>query len=185
MSNAAAAARATTQMTTYHTRFQPDKVHESAFVAAGAVIVGDVTLGPKVSIWFNAVLRGDSEALIIGEDSNIQDGAVCHADPGLPLITGRGVTLGHRAIVHGAQIGDCSLIGMGVIVLNGARIGSHCLVGAGALVTQHKEFPDRSFIIGAPARRIRSVTDDEIAMIKRTADNYIEKTRAFRATGDD
>ena len=171
-------------MKTFHTRFQPEKVHKSAFVAAGAVIVGDVTLGPNVSIWFNAVLRGDTESLIIGEDSNIQDGTVCHADPGLPLITGRGVTFGHRAIVHGALIGDYSLIGMGAIVLNGARIGSQCLVGAGALVTQHKEFPDRSLIIGAPAQRIRGVTEEEIAMIERTAANYIEKARAFRAAGD-
>ncbi|MCY3915633.1 MAG: gamma carbonic anhydrase family protein [Chloroflexi bacterium] len=170
-------------MKTYHSAFQPHKVHPSVFIAAGAVVIGDVTLGADVSVWYNAVLRGDSESLTIGAGSNIQDGAVCHADPGLPLDIGVGVTLGHRAIAHGAHIGDHSLIGMGAIVMNGARIGAHCLVGASALVTEHKIFPDRSLILGAPARVIRSVTDDEIAMMRRTADQYVEKGRAFRASG--
>jgi len=168
---------------TYQTTFQPHKVHPSAFIAAGAVVIGDVTLGADVSIWFNAVLRGDSESLRIGAGSNIQDGAVCHADPGLPLVIGEGVTIGHRAIAHGAHIGDCSLIGMGAIVMNGARIGAQSLVGAGALVTGGKDFPERSLILGAPGRVIRSVTEDEIAMMRRTASEYVEKARAFRASG--
>ncbi len=170
-------------MKTYQTTFQPHKVHPSAFIAAGAVVIGDVTLGADVSIWFNAVLRGDSESLRIGAGSNIQDGAVCHADPGLPLVIGEGVTIGHRAIAHGAHIGDCSLIGMGAIVMNGARIGAQSLVGAGALVTGGKDFPERSLILGAPGRVIRSVTEDEIAMMRRTASEYVEKARAFRASG--
>ncbi len=170
-------------MKTYHSTFQPDQVHPSAFIAAGAVVVGDVTLGADVSVWFNAVLRGDSESLRIGAGSNIQDGAVCHADPGLPLVIGAGVTLGHRAIAHGAQVGDHSLIGMGAIVMNGARIGRHCLVGAGALVTKGMVFPERSLILGAPARLVRGVTEDEIAMMRRTAAEYVEKARAFRASG--
>ena len=166
-------------MKTYHTTFQPQKAHSSAFIAAGAIVIGDVTLGANVSVWFNAVLRGDSESLRIGAGSNIQDGAVCHADPGLPLIIGGGVTIGHSAIVHGAQVGEHSLIGMGAIVMNGARIGAHCLVGAGALVAQQKEFPDRSLILGSPARAIRPVTDDEIAMMRRTAED-VAKGRAFK-----
>jgi len=168
------------QMKTYHSTFQPQKVHPTAFIAAGAVVIGDVSLGANVSVWFNAVLRGDSESLTIGAGSNIQDGAVCHADPDLPLVIGCGVTVGHRAIVHGAQVGDHSLIGMGAIVMNGARIGAHCLVGAGALVTEGKVFPERSLILGAPAREIRLVTDEEIAMMRRTADQYVEKARAFK-----
>ncbi|MCY3831892.1 MAG: gamma carbonic anhydrase family protein [Chloroflexi bacterium] len=167
-------------MKTRHTAFQPHKVHPSAFIARGAVIVGDVTLGANASVWFNAVLRGDSESLRIGAGSNIQDGAVCHADPGLPLVIGAGVTVGHRAIVHGAHIGEHSLIGMGAIVMNGARIGASCLVGAGALVTEGKEFPARSLILGSPARLVRGVTDEEIAMMRRTAAEYVEKARAFR-----
>lgn len=167
-------------MKTYHTTFQPDQVHPTAFIATGAVIIGDVTLGADVSVWFNAVLRGERESLTIGAGSNIQDGAVCHADPGLPLVIGAGVTLGHRAIAHGAHIGDHSLIGMGAIVMNGARIGAHCLVGAGALVTGGKVFPARSLILGAPARLVRPVTDEEIAMMRRTAAGYVEKGRAFK-----
>ena len=140
-------------MITYHTDLQPDLIHPSVFIAAGAIVIGDVTLAADASVWFNAVLRGDSESLRIGAGSNIQDGAVGHADPGFPLIIGAGVTVGHRAIVHGAHVGDHSLIGMGAIVMNGASVGSHCLVGAGALLTEGKTFPRRSLILGAPARR--------------------------------
>ena len=142
-------------MKTYHTSFQPNLIDPTAFIAPGAFVIGDVTLGANVSVWFNAVLRGDSESLTIGAGSNIQDGAVCHADPDLPLVIGEGVTIGHRAIAHGATIGDHSLLGMGAIVMNGARIGPHCLVGAGALVTEGKVFPERSLILGAPARVVR------------------------------
>lgn len=169
-------------MKPYHTTFQPHRVHPSAFIAAGAVVIGDVTLGADASVWFNAVLRGESESIIIGAGSNIQDGAVCHADPDLPLVIGNGVTLGHRAIAHGAHIGDHSLIGMGAIVMNGARIGPHCLVGAGALVTAGKDFPERSLILGSPARLIRGVTDEEIATMRRTAAQYVDKAWAFKRT---
>ena len=141
-----------------------------------------MTLDADVSVWFNAVLRGDSESICIGAGSNIQDGAVCHADPGMPLIIGEGVTIGHRAIAHGAHIGDHSLIGMGAIVMNGARIGSQCLVGAGALVTEGVVFPERSLILGAPARVVRPVTADEIAMMRRTAAEYVAKARAYKRT---
>ena len=164
----------------YRTTFQAERIHASAFIAAGAVVVGDVTLAADASVWFNAVLRGDTESLAIGAGSNIQDGAICHADPGLPLVVGRGVSVGHRAIVHGAFIGEDSLIGMGAIVMNGARIGRGCIVGAGALVTQRKTFPDHTLILGNPARAIREVTTEESRMIRRTASEYVEKARAFK-----
>ena len=155
-------------------------MHASAFIAAGAVVVGAVTLAADSSVWFNAVLRGDTEPLTIGAGSNIQDGAICHADPGLPMIIGSGVSVGHRAIVHGAAIGDGSLIGMGAIVMNGARIGHGCLVGAGALVTQRRTFPDQTLILGNPARAIREVTAEELRMMRRTAREYAQKARAFK-----
>ncbi|MYE25735.1 MAG: gamma carbonic anhydrase family protein [Chloroflexi bacterium] len=171
-------------MKTYHTKFQPDLIHPSAFIARGAVVIGDVILGADASVWFNAVLRGERESLRIGAGCNIQDGAICHADPGTPLVIGEGVTIGHRAIAHGATIGDHSLIGMGAIIMNGARIGAQCLVGAGALVTEGKEFPKRSLILGAPARVMRTVTDEEVAMMRRTAAEYAVKARAFARTAD-
>jgi carbonic anhydrase/acetyltransferase-like protein (isoleucine patch superfamily) len=173
-------------MTQYDAGHYPDKIAADVYIAAGAIVIGQVTLAEKASVWFNAVLRGDSEALEIGAGSNIQDGAVCHADPGFPLIIGAGVSIGHNAIVHGARIGDHSLVGMGAILLNGATIGSNCIVGAGALVTQGKSFPDNSLIVGSPARFIREVGTDEIAMIRRTASNYVDRSRAFlRAAADE
>ena len=167
-------------MAKYRTTFQPEQVANDVFIAAGAVVVGDVHLAAGASVWFNAVLRGDSESLTIGARSNIQDGAICHADPGFPLAIGARVSVGHRAIVHGAIIGDDTLIGMGAIIMNGASIGSNCIVGAGALVTQHKVFADESLIFGNPARVVRQVNADELAMIRRTAANYVEKARAFQ-----
>lgn len=166
-------------MTRFHTQFQPEKVADSAFIAAGAIVVGDVALAANASVWFNAVLRGDTESLIIGAGSNIQDGAICHADPGFPLVIGVGVSVGHNAIVHGARIGDDTLIGMGAIVMNGATIGSNSIVGAGALVTQNKTLPDNSLILGNPGRYIREVNAEEIALIRRAASNYLERSRAF------
>lgn len=167
-------------MKPYQTSFQPEKIADSAWIAEGAVVVGDVTLAANVSVWFTAVLRGESESLYVGENTNIQDGVICHADPGFPLVIGAGVTVGHRAVVHGARIGDHSLIGMGAVILNGAQIGSHCIVGAGALVTQNKAFPDHSLIIGFPAKAIRTASADEISMIQRSASDYVAKAQAFR-----
>ena len=164
----------------FQTSFQPEKIAADVFIASGAIVIGDVAIEAEASVWFNAVLRGDTEKLVIGAGANIQDGAICHADPGWPLIIGAGVTVGHRAILHGARIGDHTLIGMGAIVMNGAQIGSHCIVGAGSLITQRKVFPDNSLIMGSPARIVRAVTTDEIAMIRRTAANYVEKARAFQ-----
>ncbi|MCY4018026.1 MAG: gamma carbonic anhydrase family protein [Chloroflexi bacterium] len=164
----------------FQTCFQPAKIAEGVFIASGAIVVGDVAIAAKASVWFNAVLRGDTEKLVIAAGANIQDGAVCHADPGSPLIIGAGVTVGHGAILHGAKIGDHSLIGMGAIVMNGAQIGSNCIVGAGSLISQRKVFPDNSLILGNPARIVRAVTTEEMAMIRQTAADYVEKARAFQ-----
>ena len=169
-------------MSEYDTIFHPEKAHSSVWIAEGAVVVGDVSLHENVNVWFTAVLRGDIESLTIGEGSNIQDGAVCHADPGYPLIIGKGVTVGHRAIVHGARVGDNSLIGMGAILLNGATIGNNCIVGAGALVTQNKVFPDNSLILGSPAKLIRELSSEEIAINRQSAAHYVMKARAFKDT---
>lgn len=166
-------------MSVYDTRFYPGKIAGGVYIAKGAIVIGDVTLAANASVWFNAVLRGDTEALSIGAGSNIQDGAICHADPGYPLVIGEGVSVGHNAIVHGARIGDQTLIGMGAIIMNGATIGSNCIVGAGALVTLGKAIPDNSLVMGSPARLVRAVNDEEIAMIRRTARNYLDRARVF------
>ncbi|RMG80939.1 MAG: gamma carbonic anhydrase family protein [Chloroflexi bacterium] len=164
----------------YHVTFRPQQVHPSVWIAPNAVVVGDVTLAENVSVWFGAVLRGDTEALYIGAGSNIQDGCVLHADPGFPLHIGVGVTVGHRAVVHGARIGDNTLVGMGAIILNGAQVGRNCIIGAGALLTQGKHYPDNALILGSPARVIRDVSEEEIAANRRSAAQYVAKAKAFR-----
>lgn len=153
---------------------------EDVFVAPGAQVIGRVTLGPRASVWFNAVLRGDNDPITIGADSNVQDGAMVHADPGVPTTIGAGVTIGHHAIVHGATIGDRSLIGMGATVLNRAVIGADCIVGANALVTEGKTFPAGSLIVGAPARLVRPLTEAEIAGLRLSAATYVANAERYR-----
>ncbi len=160
--------------------WQPD-VAESAWVAESAQVIGRVTLEEDVSIWFNAVLRGDSENLHIGRGSNIQDGSVLHADHGFPLVLGEGVTVGHQVMLHGCTVGDHSLIGIGAVVLNGARIGKRCLVGAGSLVTEGKEFPEGSLIMGSPAKAVRMLTPEQIAGLEASATHYIANGRRYAA----
>ena len=150
------------------------------FVAPDAHVVGRVRLGAEVGIWFGAVLRGDVEDIAVGARTNIQDGAVLHADAGFPLEIGEGCTIGHRAIVHGCTIGANSLIGMGATVLNGARIGRDCLVGAGALVTEGKTFPDGSLILGVPAKVVRVLDAAAIEGLRRSAAHYVANARRFR-----
>ena len=150
------------------------------FVAPDAQVIGRVWLGLDVSVWFGAVLRGDNDDIVVGDESNIQDGAVVHVDPGQPVSIGRAVTIGHRAIVHGCTIGAESLIGMGATVLNGAAIGSASLVGAGALVTEGKSFPDGSLIVGVPARVVRPLTASEIDGLRISAARYVLSARRFR-----
>lgn len=156
------------------------QVHPSAFVADTARVIGRVTLAEDSSVWYGAVLRGDTDPITVGRGSNIQDGSVLHADIGVPLTIGGYVTVGHQVMLHGCTIGDESLIGIGAIVLNGARIGRHCLVGAGALVTEGKVFPDGSLILGSPAKVARSLTPQEIEGLRQSAQHYIENARRFR-----
>lgn len=150
------------------------------FIAPDAHVIGNVTLGADVSIWFGAVIRGDNEPIRIGEGSNVQEGAMLHTDPGFPIEIGNGCTIGHHAIIHGARIGDNSLVGMGATLLNGARLGRNCLVGANALVTEGKEFPDNSLIVGAPARAIRSLGEEDASRLKLSAAHYVTNFQRFR-----
>ncbi|ALN71446.1 gamma carbonic anhydrase family protein [Aureimonas sp. AU20] len=150
------------------------------YLAPDAHVIGDVSLGEDVGIWFGAVLRGDRASITVGPRSNIQEGAMLHVDPGFPLTIGTGCTIGHHAVVHGCTIGDNTLIGMGATVLNGARIGANCLVGAGALVTEGKEFPDGSLIVGVPAKLVRPLDEAALAGLKRSAATYVENAERFR-----
>jgi carbonic anhydrase/acetyltransferase-like protein (isoleucine patch superfamily) len=160
---------------------RPVMATANCFVAPGAQLIGDVQLGDWSSVWFNAVLRGDEDRIVIGDGSNIQDGSVIHCDAGEPTIVGRNVTVGHRVLLHGCIIGDETLIGNGAQVLDGAHIGNRCLVGAGALVTPGKSFADGSVIMGAPARVIRAVGAKELALIERGHNTYRERTRRYLA----
>ena len=151
------------------------------WIAPSAIVIGDVVLKKNVSVWFGAVLRGDAETLTLGEDSNVQDNSVLHADPGFPLTVGTGVTIGHMAMIHGAAVGDGSLIGIGAILLNGAQIGRNCIVGAGALVTEGRVIPDDSLVVGSPARVVRQITDAERAMLSGSARHYVENWKRYAA----
>ncbi|MDN3921712.1 gamma carbonic anhydrase family protein [Roseateles violae] len=166
-------------MAVYQLGEQSPDIAESAWVADSAEVIGRVELAEDVSIWFNAVLRGDNELMRIGRGTNIQDGSVLHSDHGSPLTVGEGVTVGHQVMLHGCTIGDHSLIGIGAVVLNGARIGKGCLVGAGALVTEGKEFPDGSMIIGAPAKAVKELSPEQIQALKLSAQHYIENARRY------
>ncbi len=152
---------------------------EAVWVADSAQVIGRVTLGERVSVWFNAVLRGDSEHLTIGAGTNIQDGSVLHADAGMPLVLGQNVTVGHQVMLHGCTVGDNSLIGIGAVVLNGARIGRNCLVGAGSLVTEGKEFPDGSLIMGSPAKVVRELTPEQIQGLALSAAHYVRNGQRY------
>jgi carbonic anhydrase/acetyltransferase-like protein (isoleucine patch superfamily) len=150
-------------------------VPASAYVAPSATLIGMVTLGERASVWFGAVIRADNEPVHVGNDSNVQEAAVLHVDPGFPLRIADRVTIGHQAMLHGCTVGEGSLIGIQAVVLNGAIIGKGCLVGAGALVTEGKTFPDRSLILGAPAKLVRELTGEEVARIAEAAANYVRR----------
>lgn len=167
-------------MTRYRLGSKSPIIDDSAYVAAEGVVIGDVRLEKDTSVWSGAVLRGDNEPIVVGEGSNIQEGAVLHTDPGCPLTVGRGVTVGHQAMLHGCTIGDGALIGIQAVVLNNAVIGRESLVGAGAVVTEGKVFPERSLILGAPAKVVRPLTDEDVARLRRNADNYVERRRLFK-----
>ena len=156
-------------------------IHQTAWVADNAQVLGDVTLAEGTSVWFGVVIRGDTSTITVGKGSNIQDNSVLHADIGMPLVIGEGVTVGHQVMLHGCSIGNNSLIGIGAIVLNGAKIGNNCLVGAGALVTEGKEFPDGSMIIGSPAKAIRMLSPEQIEGLKMSARHYLTNANRYKA----
>jgi carbonic anhydrase/acetyltransferase-like protein (isoleucine patch superfamily) len=156
------------------------EVSPSAFVAPGAYVIGAVYLGEESSVWYGAVLRGDTEPIRIGARTNIQDGCVLHADPGYPAVVGEDCVVGHRAVVHGCEIGDGCLIGMSATILNGAKIGEGSIVAAGALVPEGREFPARSLIIGAPAKMAREVTEEQTQDIARGVRTYVERAAGHR-----
>lgn len=150
------------------------------WIATNAVVLGRVRLQRNASVWFGAVLRGDHELIDVGEDSNIQDGCILHTDPGCPLTIGKGVTVGHRAMLHGCTIGDNSLIGIGASVLNRARIGRNCVIGAHALVTEGKDIPDNSLVVGMPGRVVRRVEGDAVAELTLSAQHYVQNWQRFK-----
>jgi carbonic anhydrase/acetyltransferase-like protein (isoleucine patch superfamily) len=154
---------------------------DGAWVADSAQVIGNVVLAEDANVWFGVVLRGDNEVLRIGRGSNVQDGTIMHTDMGYPLTIGDKVTIGHQVMLHGCTVGDGSLIGIQAVVLNGAKIGRHCLVGAGSLVTEGKEFPDGSLIMGTPARVVRQLTPEQIEGLERNAEHYVENARRFKA----
>jgi carbonic anhydrase/acetyltransferase-like protein (isoleucine patch superfamily) len=149
------------------------------WIAPDAVLIGRVRLGRGASVWFGAVIRGDNELIEIGAGTNVQEHTVMHTDPGFPLTLGSGCTIGHRAMLHGCTIGENSLVGMGAIILNGAKIGANSLVGAGALVTEGKEFPERSLIVGTPAKLIRTLDDAAVERLRKSAEHYVANGRRF------
>jgi carbonic anhydrase/acetyltransferase-like protein (isoleucine patch superfamily) len=152
-----------------------------AWAAPSADLIGDVRVGARASVWFGAVIRADNTPIIIGDDSNIQDGAIGHSDPGVPLTIGARVTVGHQAILHGCTLKDDCLVGMGARILNGAVIEHECMVGAGALITEGKTFPAGSLIVGSPARAIRPLTDTEKQALRLSAAHYVEKAQRYAA----
>jgi carbonic anhydrase/acetyltransferase-like protein (isoleucine patch superfamily) len=157
----------------------PD-IDPGAWVADSATVIGRVRLAARSSVWFGAVLRGDNDLISIGEGSNVQDGAVLHTDPGRPLTIGASVTIGHLAMLHGCTIGERSLVGLHAVVLNGAKIGRECVIGAGALIPEGKIFPDRCLLVGAPAKVMRELSDEEVAAFQRGPQSYIERAQQFR-----
>jgi carbonic anhydrase/acetyltransferase-like protein (isoleucine patch superfamily) len=158
---------------------RPD-IDPTAWVAEEAAVIGKVKLAAGASVWFGATLRGDNATIALGADSNAQEGVVLHTDPGFPLTVGERVTIGHQAMLHGCTIGDGTLVGIQSVILNGAKIGRECLIGAGALVTEGKEIPDRSVVMGSPAKVVRQVTDEEAARFRSNNANYVKRADLFR-----
>ena len=155
------------------------QVHASCFVADSAQVIGSVRLEEEASVWFGVVLRGDNDLITIGAQSNVQDATVIHTDTGIKVTVGRGVTIGHRVMLHGCEVGDHCLIGIGAIVLNRAKIGPRCLIGAGALVTEGKEIPERSLVLGAPGKVVRQLSEQELMMLEGSAAHYVQNAKRY------
>lgn len=167
-------------MTIYRLEQLTPRMGKDVWIAPNAAVIGDAHLADRASIWFNAVLRGDNAPILIGTESNIQDGSVLHTDIGFPLVVGARVTVGHQVILHGCVVGDGSLIGMGAALLNRCRIGRHCIVGAHAMIPEGREFPDRVLIVGSPGRVARELTDAEVARLEERAIHYAENAQRYR-----
>ena len=157
----------------------PQLIGEGHFVAPNASVIGSVILHQQASVWFSVVIRGDNDLMVIGERTNVQDCAVLHTDAGVPFALGRGVTIGHHAMLHGCVVGDNSLIGIQAVVLNRAVIGKNCLIGSGALITEGKVIPDGSVVIGSPGKVVRRITDGELAWMQSNADLYVTNARRY------
>jgi carbonic anhydrase/acetyltransferase-like protein (isoleucine patch superfamily) len=153
--------------------------HGETFVAPNATVIGSVVLHERSSVWFNVVIRGDNDPIVIGPESNIQDGSVLHTDEGVPLTIGRGVTVGHKVMLHGCTIGDYSLIGINAVILNRARIGANCIIGANTLITEGKEIPDGSMVMGSPGKVIRQLSEVERVKLMASAAGYVVNARRF------
>ncbi|WP_085673398.1 MULTISPECIES: gamma carbonic anhydrase family protein [unclassified Pseudomonas] len=153
--------------------------HPTSWAAPTATLIGKVRLQARASVWFGAVLRGDNELIDIGEDSNVQDGTVMHTDMGSPLTLGKGVTIGHNAMLHGCTVGDYSLIGINAVILNGARIGKHCIIGANALIPEGKEIPDGSLVMGSPGKVVRELTEQQMRMLEASAAHYVHNAERY------
>lgn len=156
------------------------QIHDSAWIAPNATVIGSVTLGAGSSVWWNGVVRGDDEAITIGARCNIQDGSVLHADPGVPLVLEENVTIGHMAMLHGCSVGEGSLIGIKAVILNRAVIGKGCLIGANTLIPEGKVIPDHSLVVGSPGRILRTLSEDEVARLRATAGHYVEARQHYR-----
>jgi carbonic anhydrase/acetyltransferase-like protein (isoleucine patch superfamily) len=153
--------------------------HGETWVAPNATLIGSVVLHDCASVWFNVVIRGDNDPIVIGERTNIQDGSVLHTDAGVPLTIGRGVTVGHKVMLHGCTIGDHSLIGINAVVLNRAKIGRYCIIGANALIPEGKEIPDGSLVMGSPGKVIREVSAEQRKILEHSAEHYVENFRRY------
>lgn len=149
------------------------------FIAPNATVIGSVRLEARCSVWFNAVIRADNDLITIGPDSNVQDGAVLHTDAGVKLTLGKGVTIGHKAMLHGCEVGDYTLVGINAVVLNRARIGKHCLIGANALIPEGMEIPDGSMVVGSPGKIKKTLTDQQMQMLELSAAHYVDNAKRY------
>ena len=152
---------------------------ENVFVAPGSHVIGKVKLCDNSSVWFNAVLRGDCDLITVGEDTNVQDGSILHTDYGVPLNVGKGVTIGHKVMLHGCEIGDYCLIGINSVILNGAKIGNYCVVGANSLITENMQIPDGSIVMGSPAKVVKQISESHKAMLEGSAAHYVKNAQRF------
>lgn len=155
------------------------EVSDNVFIAPGAHVIGKVVLKTNCSVWFNAVIRGDCDVITIGENSNVQDGSILHTDVGVPLTLGEGVTIGHKVMLHGCEIGNYSLIGINSVILNGARVGKYCVIGANSLITENMTIPDGSLVLGSPAKIVKSIPKQQYKTLEQSAQHYVDNAKRF------